>query len=128
MFRESYYVHPKAWFEPCLDLVRIKHFFLNVRGRICDDHPMLRYRRRRANKFTQRITACLSFLCVFLAFNLAVKGCSGVFYGVYRGLIFSSFGERCLFCGVLRLQICDSVWSGLPTLNFDVADGRFFHD
>jgi hypothetical protein len=29
---------------------------------------------------------------------------------------------------IVRLHICDSVWSGLPTLFFDVADGGFFHD
>ena len=57
---------------------------------------------------------------------LAVDGCSGVFSGVCRGLVFGVFGEVSSFCGILRLHICDSVWSGLLTLIFDVVDGGFF--
>lgn len=48
---------------------------------------------------------------------LAVKACLMVFDGFCRGLFFGVFGELSLFCGVLRLQICDSVWSGLAALN-----------
>jgi len=54
---------------------------------------------------------------------LAVDGCSGVFNGLCRGLDFGVFGERSLFYSILRLQIYDSVWSGLPTLFLDVVDG-----
>ena len=59
---------------------------------------------------------------------LAVKGCSGVFNGLCRGLGFGAFGERSLFCGVLRVKICESVNVDQAVLFSIVVDEGFFLD
>jgi hypothetical protein len=61
-----------------------------------------------------------------------VKGCSGVFQAFLmvfeEGLdLLVSMKGACfrVIITIVRLQICDSVWSGLPTLILNVVDGGF---
>ncbi|MCJ7560341.1 hypothetical protein MUO79_06945 [Candidatus Bathyarchaeota archaeon] len=63
-----------------------------------------------------------------LAPFLAVKGCSGVFDDVCRGLDFGVFGERSPFCGILRVKIYESVNVDQAVLFSIVVDGGFFLD
>jgi hypothetical protein len=57
---------------------------------------------------------------------LAVKGCSGVFNGLCRGLNFSVFGEISPFCGILRVKIYESANVYQAVLVSIVVDGVFF--
>lgn len=76
---------------------------------------------------------CFCAMCVICAYArsigfLAVKGCLGVFSGVYRGLNFGVFGEINPFCGVLRVKICESMGLDRGLLIFNIADGAVFHE
>jgi len=78
---------------------------------------------------------CICALCAYvrskdarsiLTCFLAMKGCSGVFVGLCRGLNFGVFDEISPFCGILRVKICESANVDQAVLVSIVVDGGFF--